>query len=183
MPTMPINTPMNTQSFVALDTETTGFSPRFSHLIQISAVRFEDGKELEHFDSWIRVARPPKQEILDLVGVTWEELRAAPEKEVVMEAFKAFIEPGERLVFHNAPFDMGFLAKAGFEAGMCPISDTQSFAQMLHLLPNYKLETVARAFGVCLDNAHNALADARATGEIYLALKEGRSPNLNQKAA
>jgi len=161
-------------SFVAIDTETTGFSPRFSHLIQISAVRFEDHKEVGHFDSWIRVARPPKQEILDLVGVTWEELRDAPEEADVMKAFTAFVRPGERLVFHNAPFDLAFLAKAGFEVGSFPVSDTQSFAQMLHLLPNYQLGTVASAFGVSLDNAHNALADARATPHQQEPEQQGR---------
>jgi len=171
------------KSFIAIDTETTGFSPKFSDLIQISAVRFENGIEVAHFDSWIRVAERPKQEILDLVGVTWEELRQAPEEAEVMEAFKAFVQPGERLVFHNAPFDLAFLTHAGFElAATRPVSDTQSYAQILHLLSNYKLETVATAFGVCLDNAHNALADARATGEVYIALKQGKEPCPKQAA-
>lgn len=169
-------------SFTAIDTETTGLSARFHKLIQISAVRFVDGNEAEHFDSWIRVPHSPKQEILDLVGVSWKELQAAPPEAEVMEAFKAFLHSGEQLVLHNAPFDLAFLAKAGFDLGGHVITDTQCYTKILHLCPDYKLGNLSDAFGIVLKNAHNALADARATGELYLALKEGRQPGFNKAA-
>ena len=76
------------------------------------------------------------------------------------------------MVAHNADFDMSFIKKncQRLDIPCAPtIVDTVALARVL--LPNlnrFKLDTVAKALGVSLDNHHRAVDDAGCTAEIFV---------------
>ena len=62
-----------------------------THLIQVSAVRFQDGQEIGAFDSYVYTSVPLKSFINGLTGITAETLKDAPKVEQVLQDFQAFV--------------------------------------------------------------------------------------------
>ncbi len=80
------------------------------------------------------------------------------------------------MVAHNASFDMGFIEanckRQGIEKGFT-IVDTVAMARvLLPQLNRFKLDTVAKALKVSLENHHRAVDDAGCTAEIFVKFIE-----------
>lgn len=95
----------------------------------------------------------------------------APTIEEVLPEFLEFSK-GAVMVAHNADFDMGFIMKncdrLEIEHDFTYV-DTVGMARfLLPALNRFKLDTVAKAVGVSLDNHHRAVDDAACTAEILL---------------
>ena len=75
------------------------------------------------------------------------------------------------MVAHNASFDMSFIEENCRRLGLpCEktVVDTVSMARvLLPQLNRFKLDTVAKALGVSLENHHRAVDDAGCTAEIF----------------
>ena len=105
------------QPFVAFDLETTGLDYREDKIIEIGAVLFQNGKELDRFQTFVSPGQKLRQEIVDLTGITDSMLADAPSIEQVLPQFLKFV--GDRvLVAHNADFDCGFIRMACNEQGL-----------------------------------------------------------------
>ncbi|MFE3545551.1 exonuclease domain-containing protein [Nocardia sp. NPDC059177] len=78
------------------------------------------------------------------------------------------------VVAHNAVFDMGNLSRAcEFSGSALPgwqYGCTYAWSKRQLLLGGYKLNQVAAALGIVLDNHHEAGADAAAAADIAIAL-------------
>lgn len=95
----------------------------------------------------------------------------APTIEEVLPKFLEFSK-GAVMVAHNADFDMGFIMKncdrLEIEHDFTYV-DTVGMARfLLPALNRFKLDTVAKAVGVSLDNHHRAVDDAACTAEIFV---------------
>lgn len=111
----------------------------------------------------------------------------APKIDVVLPQFLDFSD-GCVLVAHNASFDVSFIAHNAEQLGLDfdpTVLDTVAMAR--HLLPNlnrFKLDTVAKALNISLQNHHRAVDDAGATAEIFVKfvemLRERGVENLDQ---
>ncbi|MFM2175496.1 MAG: hypothetical protein RLZZ527_572, partial [Actinomycetota bacterium] len=106
-------------TFVIVDLETTGGSPKDSEITEIGAVKVRGGEIIGEFQSFIDPGLPIPPFITVLTGITDAMVIGAPK---IGEALFSFLEflgsPDETvLVAHNAPFDIGFLkfAAAKFE--------------------------------------------------------------------
>lgn len=158
--------------FVVFDLETTGFSPNTNEIIEIGAVKIKKGEIIDRFSSFVRPLKGIPFEVQKLTGILPEMTADAERIESVLPKFMAFA--GESiLVAHNAQFDAGFLrANLGrLGAGRLenPVLDTLGLARgLLPNLKNHKLNTLAKEFGVPLDNHHRAVDDAEATSHIFL---------------
>ena len=99
----------------------------------------------------------------------------APKIEEALPAFLDFV--GESaLVAHNAGFDVGFIeqncARLGRSRTFTSV-DTVGLARvLLPTLSKYKLNIVAKALNISLENHHRAVDDAAATAEIYVKFIE-----------
>jgi DNA polymerase III epsilon subunit-like protein len=60
---------MGLRSFVAIDVETTGFDPERDHLIEVAAVRYEEGREVAVLSELIDPGVPIPQRIQNLTGI------------------------------------------------------------------------------------------------------------------
>ncbi len=97
--------------------------------------------------------------------------------------------PGTVLVFHHAPLDMRFLQKAAIENFRCPLLfsyvDTMLIEkQRIHLqgkTAGLRLAQCRDRYGLPAGSQHNALADAQATAELFLAQASylGKQESLN----
>ncbi|WP_294149069.1 PolC-type DNA polymerase III [uncultured Clostridium sp.] len=156
---------------VVFDIETTGFSPVKNKIIEIGAVRVEEGKIVGRFSSFVNPDVPIPFEIEKLTGINDNMVLDAPKIEKVLPEFLEFCE-GAVMVAHNAGFDISFIKENAGQQGLefnPTVLDTVSLARVL--LPNlnrFKLDTVAKELKISLANHHRAVDDAGATAEIFV---------------
>uniref|UniRef100_UPI0040574D94 PolC-type DNA polymerase III n=1 Tax=Agathobacter sp. TaxID=2021311 RepID=UPI0040574D94 len=157
--------------FVVFDIETTGFSPEVNKIIEIGAVKVKNGKITDRFSAFVNPKVPIPFRIEELTHISDDMVVSAPAIEQVLPDFIQFCE-GAVMVAHNADFDMSFIRKNAADLGIVfapTVVDTVALARFL--LPNlnrFKLDTVAKAVGVPLQNHHRAVDDAACTAEIFV---------------
>lgn len=162
-------------TFVVFDIETTGFSAAEDRIIEIGAVKITDGAIVDRFSTFVNPEVPIPFEIQQLTHITDDMVLEAPKIEEVLPAFLDFV--GESaLVAHNAGFDVGFIeqncARLGRSRTFTSV-DTVGLARvLLPTLSKYKLNIVAKALNISLENHHRAVDDAAATAEIYVKFIE-----------
>ncbi len=165
---------MGLRSFVAIDLETTGFDPERDRLIEIGAVRYEDGREVASFSHLVNPGVAIPQRIQNLTGIHDGMVADKPAVTELIPALRDLI--GDLpLVAHNAPFDIGFLQVVFRRQGWSlsnEIYDTAELARVtLPRAKNHRLNTLARLLDARLEHHHRAEDDARACGQIFLALQ------------
>ena len=159
-------------SYVVFDIETTGFSPLKNKIIEIGAVKVVDGAITERFSTFVNPDVPIPFDIEKLTGINDAMVLPYPPIDVILPQFLEFVGDSA-LVAHNAGFDVGFISHYAEEQGLPfqpTVLDTVSLARLL--LPNlnrFKLDTVAKALNISLENHHRAVDDAEATAEIFAA--------------
>ncbi len=162
-------------SFVVFDIETTGFSQNNDRIIEIGAVKVLKGEVVDKYSTFINPEVPIPYEIEQLTGIRDDMVLNAPRIEAVLPEFLAFCE-GCSLVAHNASFDVGFIRKNASRLGIkadYTVIDTVGLARiLLPDLSRYRLNIVAKALDISLENHHRAVDDAGATAEIFLKLSE-----------
>ncbi len=178
---------MKNKNIAFIDIETTGFNVETQEIIEIGCVIVKQndgvlGEVVEEFELKI------KPERLDLADPEALSINGYNEAEwlfamTLEQAMKVFAEKTKECIFaaHNAAFDWSFIAKAfattQVENQMFYAKiDTISFAlAKLHNNPEvtrYSLGALCDYFGITNDRAHTALADTRATVEMYRKLLE-----------
>jgi DNA polymerase-3 subunit epsilon len=177
-----IGTPLADVTFVVVDLETTGGSPKDSAITEIGAVKVRGGAVLGEFQTLVDPGCEIPPYISVLTGITSMMVAAAPRIGAVLPGFLEFAR-GAVLVAHNAPFDIGFLKAACAENGIAwPAAasvDTAVLARRLLTrdeVPNCKLATLAPYFNATTSPTHRALDDARATVDVLHGLFERLGP-------
>ncbi len=160
-------------TFVVFDIETTGFSPTNDKIIEIGAVKIAAGEIIDKFSSFVNPQMPVPLEITELTSITDDMVIDAPVIEELLPKFLDFCN-GSSLVAHNASFDVSFIVKNAERLQIktdFTVIDTVGLSRiLLPELSKYKLNTVAKALGVSLENHHRAVDDAGATAEIFIKL-------------
>lgn len=106
--------------------------------------------------------------------------------EEILPRFMEFCE-GCVMIAHNAEFDMSFIRKNCMDLDIpCDhtVGDTVAMARiLLPALHRFKLDTVAKALKISLENHHRAVDDAECTAHIFVKfiemLKERHIETLN----
>ena len=161
--------------YVVFDLETTGFSPETNRIIEIGAVKVQNGKIVDKFSTFVNPQVPIPFRIEQLTSINDSMVIDAPVIADILPEFMKFCE-GCVMVAHNADFDMSFIKKncQRLDIPCKPtIVDTVALARVL--LPNlnrFKLDTVAKALGVSLENHHRAVDDAGCTAEMFVKFIE-----------
>lgn len=163
------------QPFVVADLETTGLRAGEHNILEFAAVQVAaDGTVQGEFSALVRVARPLPPEIVQLTGITDEDVaREGQPLADALDGFLAFVG-AHPVFFHNAPFDHGFLraATAGAKQKFSnPVHDTLPLARRAWPeLGSFRLGVLADHLGASTPN-HRALADARAALAVLLAAR------------
>ena len=162
-------------TYVVFDIETTGFSNVEDCIIEIGAVKIQGGEIVDSYSTFVNPGIPIPFRITELTGITDEMVMEAPKIDVILPQFLEFV--GEAaLVAHNASFDVGFVEQNCKNLGLphkYTYLDTVALARvLLPTLAKYKLNIVAKALGISLENHHRAVDDAGATAEIFVKFVE-----------
>ena len=161
--------------FVVFDIETTGFSPLTCQIIEIGAVRVENGVITDRFSTFVNPKVPIPYRIEQLTSINDSMVMDAPDIQTILPQFLEFCA-GAVMVAHNADFDMSFIIENCKRQGLpqeYTYVDTVGMARfLLPALNRFKLDTVAKAVGVSLDHHHRAVDDAACTAEIFVRFVE-----------
>jgi DNA polymerase-3 subunit epsilon len=177
-----LGTPLPEVTFVVVDLETTGGSPKDDAITEIGAVKVRAGEVLGEFQTLVDPGQEIPPYISVLTGITSMMVATAPRIDAVLPAFLEFAR-GTVLVAHNAPFDLGFLRAACEASGIAwpafASVDTAVLARRLLTrdeVPDCKLGTLAPFFSTSTQPCHRALDDARATVDVLHGLFERLGP-------
>ena len=175
-------TALSDTTFVIVDLETTGASPKKGAAItEIGAVKVRSGEHLGNFESFVNPLSPIPEYITQMTGITDLMLAKAPVIDEILPALLEFAGQHNEVIIvaHNAPFDLSFLKSAAKELDITwpkyKTLDTVTIARQIltkEEVPNCKLQTLAAYFGTKAQPNHRALDDAMATTEILHALLE-----------
>jgi DNA polymerase-3 subunit epsilon len=173
------------------DTETTGLTEN-SAMFQISGVIEIDGVEVEEFDIFCKPHKGAdiSEQALEVTNVTREQLETFQEPKKAYEElvgiFSKYIDKFDKndkfiIAGQNVKFDIDVLNRffkrnndnyLGSFLNYKQVFDTLSvytaleIAEVVPKLENHKLETICKTMGVKLSNAHNSLADIKATKAV-----------------
>ena len=180
-----------------VDCETTGTDSRINCIHQLSGCLEIDGKIVEEFDFKIRPFKGCiiKQEALEVSGVTVEEIMQYPSEMESYYEFKnmlaRYINEFDKtqhwfIIGYNVKFDAEFINAMflrnddKFFYSLCwgNVIDAMSLASDMlatirHEMSDFKLNTVARQFGIIVDETklHDAQYDIEITRAVYYKVK------------
>jgi DNA polymerase III subunit epsilon len=174
--------------FWALDLETTGLDPAADRIITVGMVPIRGGI-IRYGERYRQLVKPEGLDDLSTDGIRAHhilpaELSGAPAPDEILPAVDARIREGVLLV-HYAPLDLRFLRAAYRRARMVwpgpRVVDTVELVLRWHhrqqqwiphpLPPRAGLSEARASFHLPEYPAHDALVDAVATAELFLALR------------
>lgn len=158
-----------TNPFIVLDLETTGLSPDEDKIIEIAAIRCEDGRITDRYETLINPERMISSRITEITGISNDMVIDAP---VISDVIGELVEFLGDLVIvgHNVSFDYRFIAKAAGDYGIRYKAngiDTFKLAkQYIEDIESRSLESLCTYFGI--NNIHHrAMADVMSTYDIF----------------
>ncbi|MBC7420656.1 MAG: VRR-NUC domain-containing protein [Bdellovibrio sp.] len=166
------------QVYVVVDVETTGGRADFHRLTEIGALKVQNGKVIDQFQTLINPGRPIPRHITQLTGITNEMVKDAPRFSEVAEKFEEF---SKNAIFaaHFARFDYSFIQSEYRRLDInyvrptfCTCAQTRKYFPGLD---SYKLSSISKHFGISLTNHHRALCDAQAATEILFKIQQKRA--------
>lgn len=170
------------ETYCVIDIETTGLSPDFDSIIEVSGIKYDHGKQIAEFSSLIK----PEETYDDgtyidsfiekLTGITNEMLSTAPAPLGVLKKFKNFI--GDSIILgHNVNFDINFLYD-NFEHYLSETFrndyvDTMRISRFLHPEEvHHRLKDLSERYNLDYSKAHRSLSDCLITQDCYLHLRD-----------
>ena len=156
-------------TYVCIDLETTGLNPKLDKIIEIGAVKVINGEITETFETFVNPGRKLEQRIVELTGIRDEQLADAPYIDEVLPELLAFLEELP-LLGHSILFDFSFIKKAAVDR---KLSFERQGVDTLKIARRFLTELEHRSLDYLCEyyqiphNAHRALADARATVQLY----------------
>lgn len=166
--------------FAIVDIEATAGSLGTNEgMIQFACVLMQDGKIIEEFETLVNPMRHVPIRIQKLTGISQKEVNKAPRFDEIAHIIKDLLDEAI-FVAHNVSFDFQFLNEQLTRVGIEPLKtqaiDTVALAQIAFPKASYyNLQELTAYLDYEIEQAHNALDDARATAfllnEIIQKLK------------
>lgn len=167
---------------VAFDTETSGAYPLESEIIELGAVKWQNGQIIGKFQTLLKPTKPLVVENIRIHGITNEMVAEAPAMKEQILKFCEFID-GCILLAHHAPFDLGFLT-------LDIEKENLIFPKNIHLCSsllsrslltttNHKLQTLVKELNLAGGDAHRAYDDAYACLQVFFKCIEKLEKNVS----
>lgn len=172
------------RNFVAFDLETTDNDIGECEIIEIGAVRVENGEIVDSFQSLVRCHRTISPKATAVHGYRDADIVNAPRFPEVWQQFRAFVGSGILVAHNGLHFDVPVLQRLAH--GLAGIGDLVFYdslplARSLSSL-SARLSDLAVRYGVETGRSHHALDDAVALAHVYGHLNRARFTRAKQAA-
>ncbi len=162
-------------SFVVFDIETTGLDKEKCKIIEIGAVKIENGQITDKWSAFVDPKTPIPKEITELTSISDSMVQNAKTFEEQIDDFITFCD-GSIMVAHNADFDMSFIKRQSEECGRSfnmPYVDTMVLSRCMFPHQNrHNLDALCKNLGVINEHHHRAVDDADATAKAFIKMLE-----------
>ena len=160
---------------IVLDTETTGLDYTKEKLVEFAAVRLENGKIKDEFQTLINPQQHIRKSSIAIHGITQEMVADAPTESEAIPKILEFMGDYP-MVAHNAIFDYSFINEAakrvtGHGINNERIDTQQMFKEVFPDLESHGLNALTEKFKVDLTNRHRAMGDTMGLALAYPKLK------------
>ena len=148
--------------YTVIDFETTGLDFRKEQITEIGAVRLDENfNEVGVFHTFVTLQ--PGNKLSEFTDITMEMVNTGVAEAQAVAQLVSFIGKST-VVAQYAPFDLAFLHKRGYSpsAFIC----TKSLTSLAEPDRPSGLGQTCERLGISLVNAHRALDDAKATGQV-----------------
>lgn len=161
---------------IVLDTETTGLDYTREKMVEFAAVRLENGKIKDSFQTLINPEQHIRKSSIAIHGITPEMVEDAPTENEALPKILEFIGDYP-IVAHNAIFDFSFINEAskrvtGEEIKNERIDTQQMFKEVYPDLDAHGLNALTEKFNVELKDHHRAMGDTMGLALAYPKLKK-----------
>jgi DNA polymerase-3 subunit epsilon len=161
---------------VGFDTETTGLSVQEDRIFEIGLVTFQGGERVDRFCELMDPCKPLSDVSREKTGVSDEDLRGKPTfasyADDIVRRLSGAVVVGYNILGYDLPLLQAELRRVGLDLPpMYPV-DVLIFARQLAKGPRHTLGEMARQYGVEMETAHRATADADAAVRLLLALAQ-----------
>lgn len=170
-------------NYTVIDLEMTGLNPKLDKVIEIGAVRVRGHKEAARYATLVNPRRSIPERVMELTGITNEEVAAGLDEDEAMQALIAFIGD-DVMVGHNVSFDYSFMKQWAVNKRI-PLTlracDTLRIARAI--LPgeqSKKLEDLCVYYRIERERAHRALDDAVETHRILECMMQQILPEKTE---
>lgn len=162
-----------TNTYVSIDLETTGLDPKTDKIMEIGAVKVENGRIADTYSRLIHPRRLLEEKTTALTGITDAMLEGAPGVETVIGDLIGF--SGDLpLLGHHVIFDFSFLKRAAVNQNLQFEREGIDTLKLCRLfMPEEEKKNLSAAcayYQVSMEGAHRALADAMAAHGLYQKL-------------
>ncbi len=150
---------------VFVDIETSGGSWKNSRVIEVAAIRYENGEITDQYQTLINPGTPIPYYITQITGLTDGDVALSPQfAEIAPELFE-FMQ-GAVFVAHNVRFDFSFLraefAACGLDFKPKLLCTVRLSRAMYPAVKGHSLQKIIERHDIATDARHRAMADARA---------------------
>ena len=165
----------NLNDYTVLDIETTSLDSFTGEIVEISAIKVRDKKEVENFSELIKTQNRLGAFTTRLTGITNEMVQKEGKDLIyVLQQFKDFLDR-DIIVGHNVNFDINFIYDSMYKNMNEYL--TNDFVDTLRIsrkvLPNlrhHKLDNLIDYFNLAKRDEHRALNDCVLTNQVYINL-------------
>lgn len=172
------------RKFAFIDIETTGLNVFSDAIIEVGVLPVDDGVALPGWSSLVTCDTVLPVRITKLTGISEEMSKdEGIDISAVLDSFLDFIQ-GRQVMCYNQGFDVCILDRDLISLGkttingVCPVHDVmvdvKRYFNSRDGPESYKLEVVAKWFGVDTTGSHRALRDCQILYEVWTKVNENR---------
>lgn len=162
-------------NYIVFDLETTGLKASEEKIIEIGAIKVENGEIIGTFEELVNPEKDINPNITGITHITNDMVEGKRTISEVLPDFLSFI--GDyTLIGHNVKFDLSFLwqniRELGLERMTNDYLDTMKISKiLLPNLPGYSLSNLTKYYGIDENGHHRALRDVEMTREVLEKLR------------
>jgi len=166
------------------DLETTGTNITSDRIVEIAIIKVHpDGSE-EQYLKRINPQMPIPTEISEIHGIYFDDIKDAPTFEECAKEIVEFIGNADLAGYNSNKFDIPVLAEELMRAGSDFDVADRRFVDVQNIFHKMEPRTLAAAYSFyCqkqIENAHNAMHDAKATWDVLKAQLDRYSNLVNE---
>lgn len=158
------------QPLVFLDTETTGMDPRQDRIIEVGALRVENGEITQSIDTLLKPNLSIPFFITKITGIRDEDVYDSPEFAEIQSKLDAILD-GATMIAHNAKFDFSFLkyeyARLGKDFEQDHVCSVKLSRRLFPHFRKHSLDALIDRYNIQCKSRHRAYGDAEAVWKFF----------------